>query len=238
MNIHQIETMLADHALWVKTDIGKPANFNGVDFTEHLNYLTNKKCFIGLNLNSASLEGANLSDFNLSGIRLIAANLSGAILDRAALVNCSLNSAGFSGASMDRCLISFADATRSNFAGAKITNAWIDHSSFMFADMNHVEMRHTRIRHTNFADTNFRNAKLGMSNWAFVELSNALMIDACLDLASFKHVDMTNIDLARASCEPLGLKHVSIDMFGNPGGIATPEIIRSLTSLDPTDEDA
>ncbi len=84
MNRRELDKILADHALWFRSEGGARANL------------------IGANLIGANLSGACLSEANLSGASLIGAYLIGANLIGACLSGANLSRANLIGANLSR----------------------------------------------------------------------------------------------------------------------------------------
>ena len=108
MNQIELDTILEQHALWLKdSNKGKRADLYGADLS-------------GANLSRANLFGANLYGANLSRVNLSGANLSGANLTGAYLFGAYLTGADLTGA-----YLFGANLTGANLYGAYLSEAYL-----------------------------------------------------------------------------------------------------------------
>lgn len=107
----------------LKTTGGCPrCDFSGANLTEF--NLT------GVNLRDANLKGATLSNVNLSKADLTGANLQGAILNSANLSRTSLTGANLKSASLENADLSYAGLLSANLEGANLKGANLQFANF------------------------------------------------------------------------------------------------------------
>ena len=112
MTQEELDTVLADHKLWLEEKGGRRANLYGakLDFLDMTGAI-----LCGANLNATNLHRAKMTNADLNGASLCGANLYGADLTRA-----NLCGVGFYGAILTRAKLDGADLTDASFEGAEI----------------------------------------------------------------------------------------------------------------------
>jgi len=131
--------------------------------------------FDGLDLRDASLEGINLTGYNLTGADLRNAKLSKARLSQMTLIKADLRNADLSkanlyeavchGADFRRAQLYYISAIRAQFIGADMREVCLIASELMEADFDNANLEWgnligAHLRHTNFFHANLANAKL------------------------------------------------------------------------------
>lgn len=112
MTQEELDTVLANHKLWLEEKGGKRANLYGakLDFLDMTGAI-----LCGANLNATNLHRTKMSNSDLNGASLNGANLYGADLIRS-----NLCGVGFYGAILTRAKLDGADLTDASFEGAEI----------------------------------------------------------------------------------------------------------------------
>ncbi len=119
MNIKELNTIIANHSIFITTNGAKG---------EHAD-------LIGANLRGANLIGADLRGADLRGAYLSGADLSGADLRHANLRGADLIGANLRGANLRGADLSFADLSGANLRDANLRDADLRDTDLSFADL-------------------------------------------------------------------------------------------------------
>lgn len=144
------------------------ANFCAVDLSE--------VTFLHANLSNADLSNANLSRADLSGAtllstKLIGANLSDAFLNYADLTSAYFMGANLSGAFLENANLYGANLSDANCNAANLSYVNLNHANFSRANLNSADLRHAIFDETTLIDTDWKNACLGDTIFANVNLN-------------------------------------------------------------------
>lgn len=140
-----------------------------------------------LNLDSADLQGMDLSGVNFCKASLNGTNFSGATLRETNFIEAELKGANFSGAHIKNA--NFADA---NVCETVFENAEIAGADFTGAKLNWADLKNANCEHTNFAGANLSHARFENANCRHAYFKDA---KGC---ANFKDADIAGVILTSA----------------------------------------
>jgi uncharacterized protein YjbI with pentapeptide repeats len=164
----------------------------------------------GSEWDEANLNGANLSEYDLSRITLDRAQLEGANLERTILIRALLDSANLAGANLQGAMLSKAWLGDANLTGANLENAFL-----AGADLWDASLHGANLTRANLAGANLRNVDLEGAN---------------LDGADLRGANLTGIKVADENLRNEYLRRVGVD---EP---ATEEALPSEEELSPQGE--
>ncbi len=119
---------------------------------------------IGLAVQWARKNGANLRYADLSGANLRYADLSGADLSGADLRGADLSGANLSGANLSDANLRGADLSYADLSGADLRGANLRDADLRGADLSGANLRYANLRGANLRDANLRGADLSGAN--------------------------------------------------------------------------
>jgi uncharacterized protein YjbI with pentapeptide repeats len=132
-------------------------------------------------LSGATLSGAYLTLFDLSGANFSGADLSGATLHGANLSNVNL---------------SFANLTKADLYKAFLHGANLSNVNLSFANLRGATLIRTNLNQANLSFADFREADLRGADLTKADLSQANLSDANLSFADLSHADLSGADLS------------------------------------------
>jgi uncharacterized protein YjbI with pentapeptide repeats len=173
----ELQTILQEHAEWLRNKGGKRANLSGAYLSGA--YLTranlSRANLTGADLTGADLTWANLTwayltRANLSRANLTGADLTGADLTWANLTWANLTGADLSGAYLTRANLTGADLTRANLSGAYLTRA-----DLTWADLTRANLTRANLTRANLTGADLTGADLTWANLTWANLTNTCL---------------------------------------------------------------
>jgi hypothetical protein len=144
---------------------------------------------VEVDLNGATLRGANLTEANLSGADLSKANLSRTNLSKA-----DLNGANLSKAHLTLADLSAAHLIRAQLGGANLFGAHLSGANLIWANLSEADLRSASLERVHFSEANlegvaFDNASLWDTTFANVDLSKVRHLE------TVKHLGPSSIGI-------------------------------------------
>jgi hypothetical protein len=136
----ELQTILQEHAEWLRNKGGKRANLSGA-------YLS------GAYLTRANLSRANLTGADLTGADLTWANLTWAYLTRANLSRANLTGADLTGADLTWANLTWANLTGADLSGAYLTRANLTRANLTGADLTGADLTWANLTWANLTNT-------------------------------------------------------------------------------------
>jgi len=174
----------------------------------------------GVDLSSADLDGANLSNAklymadlggaSLRGANLTEAILCGAKLSGAELINVSLSNARLDGAHLNMANLTQADLTGANLRGAMLWQAGLTLAHLSRADLSKADLFMAHLTGADISGANLWGARLSYVTLLKANLSEANLHEANLDRASLIEADLNEADLRSASLEAASLVNTDL----------------------------
>jgi uncharacterized protein YjbI with pentapeptide repeats len=178
----------------------------------------------GVNLYSAKLNGANLSNADLSGAELSGAdlanaNLNGANLDNASLFTTNLVAATFDNASLRNTNMDDAYAPGGSFINADLRGANLYFATLSDANLSGANLSDSFLGIYTFAGSNLQNADFSGSAISG-DMRNTDLRGADLSFTTLSYVSLNNADLRDATLLGAKLK-VGTNLSGITWGNTT-----------------
>jgi uncharacterized protein YjbI with pentapeptide repeats len=158
-----------------------------------------------LDLREAELNGANLSELNLSG-----ALLEGAQLQRTDLRGANLNRANLSGANLSEAHLEEAQLQRTDLRGADLNGAKLWKADLFEADLRGANLSGACLFETNLMGANFSGADLGRATLNRAILSHANLHQTDLSGASLAGAFLYQTNLSAATLSGADLEHAQL----------------------------
>lgn len=234
-----VDVLLKQHARWLESGEGRPADFSGMNLTG--------LSFSGLDLSEAKFIRAILDRANFSGAKLVGTDFSGASLIKTNFSKAVCLEAKFFGAILFVADISDADFAevdltetdcpgakfyRSNLAGACLLRANCYQANFRETNLSRIDARRAdftratfmKVKATkaDFTGANFESATLRQVNFRSAILFEARLAKADIRKAKLVAADLTYTNLKQTRFDDVDLTNTVLDPFEAASG-AGPE---------------
>lgn len=158
-----------------------------------------------IDLSSANLKEAYLSDANLQGVNLNYSNLNSSFLQRVNLEDALLHKSIMSNANLHS-----ASLRNAQMKHVRLENAILDSVDFQEANLQQAQLQGAKLRRANLQGaklqhTNFNGANLTQANIKFTGVYGATFQDANLSFANLHYADLRNVNFENAN-----LKHSNL----------------------------
>jgi uncharacterized protein YjbI with pentapeptide repeats len=157
------------------------------------------------NLDGADLSEIDLSKANLSGAYMVSAKLSGANLKGADLTNAKLNG---------------ADLKKATLTGAKLVKANLSNVYLVGANLNGTDMKEITLSGANLSGAKLKRADLSGAYLLWAKLNGADLVEANLTESDLSGADLSGAYLSKAILKNAKLKETilkGIDFIGVEG---------------------
>jgi uncharacterized protein YjbI with pentapeptide repeats len=214
-----IKNGVAEWNEWMDKNYGVLVQLQGADLSEaELSHANLRDAYLShANLSETNLSHADLSDTDLSGANLRSADLSGANLADANLVGTDLSNARLNGVTLRYARLFGAKLAGARLYGAKLYHARLDGADFTDADLEGADFTSASLSNANFTRAQLHNVK-----FAETALNGADLTGAKITGTIFAN---TNLREARGLelCSHRGPSSIGIETFFKSNG-EIPEI--------------
>jgi uncharacterized protein YjbI with pentapeptide repeats len=156
----------------------------------------------------ANLQGADLTDTDLTGANLTLAQLQGSGLLRANLTAANLTGTNLQRVNLERATLIQADLTGANLNQARLTAADLTEAILTEANLAKSTLRQLNATGAIWTGANLRGAELQEAALADADLSAAVLIDANLQEADLQGADLRGANLQNANLRYTTLQDV------------------------------
>jgi len=168
-----------------------------------------------INLSGARLSGADLFEANLSHTGLNEANLSDANLSDADLIGADLSRANLRDANLSHTNLSDADLIRADLSRAYLNGAYLSHTNLYGARLSNANFSHTCLSSANLSkadlfEANLSGARLSGADLFEANLNGANLNGANLSGANLSGANLSRTNLVRTNMTKTTLKDCSI----------------------------
>jgi len=234
----QLDSAVAQHALWMRNKQGEPINLCGTDLSglnfdkKNLSFAN----FYGADLSNASFKSAIFQDASLQKTYFRGSNLENADFERANFMNANLEEANLKNINLEQTIFEGASLSDSNLEGAIIrgsmlANAKFDRANLKNAELSWVGAEKSSFKEANLENVNLSNANLESANFQNANLLNANLSESTLKQANFDMSILRNVNFFKADLEHV-IYHPQIDSIPNIIGLASAKNFKSIKILD------
>ena len=158
-----------------------------------------------VDLSSIQLQGADLSEANLSGLDLFGIDLRGANLCRARLNDTKLMRADLSGANLFEAELRGAELAGANLKGANLNSTQLRCAGLGHANLESADLSNAQLQGATLTEANLERACLCLAG-----MSDVRAREACFDHADLTRAKLFQADLEGSSFEGANMNAVCL----------------------------
>ena len=182
----------------------------------NLGYANLQKAFLWYaNLQEAKLRDANLQKANLCTANLQKADLTGANLQEAFLESANLQEAKLGGAKLQKARLGYANLQEAKLGGANLqeANLWtanLQEAFLWYANLQEANLTGANLQEANLGSANLQEANLWTANLQEAFLGGANLQEAFLESANLQEANLTRAKLQEANLTGANLQGANL----------------------------